>query len=500
MRIEPLPCEHRADYRRQLRERASANCLKRKAGAALPGESQQATVFLMLSVLTHSSYRRFFAAQVLSLLGTGLTTVALGLLAFDLAGADAGVVLGTALALKMLVYVGLSPVAEVIARRVPRKRFLVGLDLLRASFVLFLPFVTEVWQIYVLVVLFQSCSAAFTPVFQATIPELVPEEEDYTKALSLSRLAYDLEALLSPMLAGLLLGLASFHVLFVGTTIGFLASAVLIVGAVLPASAEQPPERTSFRARLVRGSWIYLATPRLRGLLALSLAVSAAGAMVIVNTVVLVQAEFAGSDRQVALLFAAYGAGSICIALSLPHLLHVVSERFAMLLGGGLLVIALMVFPTLESVSGAGLLWGIMGGAAALVQTPAGLLLRRSANPEDRPAVFAAQFALSHACWLISYPLAGWGGALLGLETVALVLGALALIGVSTAFFVWPAADPLELEHEHEEIEHDHGPRSGAHDHHAGVEGSLSGRHKHPKLRHSHPFVIDDHHPVWPRS
>jgi len=30
---------------------------------------------------------------------------------------------------------------------------------------------------------------------QATIPDLLPEEKDYTRALSLSRLAYDLESL-----------------------------------------------------------------------------------------------------------------------------------------------------------------------------------------------------------------------------------------------------------------------------------------------------------------
>jgi hypothetical protein len=42
--------------------------------------------------------------------------------------------------------------------------------------------------------------------------------------------------------------------------------------------------------------------------------------------------------------------------------------------------------------------------------TPGGLL-RRSASSEDRPALFAAQFALSHVCWLIAYPLVGQLGA-----------------------------------------------------------------------------------------
>lgn len=49
-----------------------------------------------------------------SLLGTGLATVALGLLAFDLAGPKAGTVLGTALANKMIAYVGVAPVAQAV--------------------------------------------------------------------------------------------------------------------------------------------------------------------------------------------------------------------------------------------------------------------------------------------------------------------------------------------------------------------------------------------------
>lgn len=40
----------------------------------------------MLDVLTNLTFRKLFAAQVIALLGTGLATVALALLAYDLAG------------------------------------------------------------------------------------------------------------------------------------------------------------------------------------------------------------------------------------------------------------------------------------------------------------------------------------------------------------------------------------------------------------------------------
>ena len=206
----------------------------------------------MLTVLKNKTYLHLFSAQVLSLMGSGLTTVALGLLAYDIAGANAGAVLGTALALKMVAYVGIAPLVGAFADRVPRKAFLVCLDLCRAGMILFLPFVTEIWQIYVLVFLFQSFSAAFTPTFQATIPDVLPEESEFTKALSLSRLAYDLEALLSPLFAGLLLTVISFHWLFMGTIVGFLASAVLVLTVVLPA-VKSAEEESSFYRRVSRG-------------------------------------------------------------------------------------------------------------------------------------------------------------------------------------------------------------------------------------------------------
>jgi MFS family permease len=206
----------------------------------------------MLSVLKNRTYRHLFAAQVIALVGTGLMTVALGLLAYDLAGANAGAVLGTALAIKMLAYVGVAPVAQAFADRLPRRSLLVALDLVRASVALCLPFVSEIWQIYLLIFVLQAASAGFTPTFQATIPDILPDEDEYTKALSLSRLAYDLESLISPMLAAALLTVISFHNLFAGTVLGFLVSAALVVSVRLPTTVPGP--RRGIWDRTTRGA------------------------------------------------------------------------------------------------------------------------------------------------------------------------------------------------------------------------------------------------------
>ena len=443
----------------------------------------------MISPLRNRTYRRLFAAQVIALTGTGLATVALALLAYDLAGADAGAVLGTALAIKMIAYVGVAPIVGAFADRLPRRAFLVAMDAVRGAIVMMLPFVDQIWQIYVLIFLLQSASAAFTPTFQATIPDVLPNEKDYTRALSLSRLAYDLESLLSPTLAAALLAFVSFHWLFAATAFGFTASALLVLSTTIP-QATALEHQGGLYARTTRGIRIYLATPRLRGLLALNLAASAGGAMVIVNTVIYVQSVLGRPEADVAIALAAFGGGSMLAALLLPRLLDRLAERSVMASGAGLILAALAAM-AMASKGGAVswslllALWFIMGLGYSAVLTPSGRLLRRSSHQRDRPALFAAQFALSHACWLVTYPLAGWLGAEMGMTAALLALGGLAGLGIAAAMLLWPAKDP-------EAIAHVHGDLPPEHPHVRGAAQTGEG------VRHVHAFVIDDYHRHWP--
>ncbi|WP_421907342.1 MFS transporter [Mameliella sp.] len=435
----------------------------------------------MLDILTDRTYRHLFLAQVVALLGTGLATVALGLLAFDLAGDSAGMVLGTIFTIKMVAYVGIAPVAGAFADRVNRRALLVGLDVVRAAVALCLPFVTETWQVYALVFVLQSASAGFTPTFQATIPDVLPDEARYTRALSLSRLAYDLENIVSPTLAALLLAVMSYNLLFLGTVAGFVASALLVVSVLLPSPSAGA--RRGIYDRTTRGIRIYLATPRLRGLLALNLAASSAGAMVLVNTVVLVRGQLGLNESALAWIMFAFGAGSMLAALALPRVLDRCADRPVMLAGAGLMIGALVALAF--AIRLAGLNWPLLaavwlgvGLGYSAVLTPSGRLLKRSAHPEDRPAVFAAQFALSHACWLLTYPLSGWLMTALGTVPALLGLAALGAVGLVLALRLWPGGDPVVVPHRHDNLPLDH-PHLQGH------------------REHSHPLVIDDQHPRW---
>jgi MFS family permease len=215
------------------------------------------------SPLANRVYRHLYLAQISALTGTGVMTVGLALLAYQLAGDHAGAVLGIALSLRIVAFVLISPLIGAYVHLLPRRGLLVALDLLRAATVLLLPFVDAVWQVYVLIFVINACSAGFTPLFQATIPDVLPDEATYTRALSLSRLAYDLEQLLAPMLAGVLLWFLPLDALFAVNGAAFLLSAALVLSVTLP-GARKVTRPEGVLANIGWGIRLYLATPRLR--------------------------------------------------------------------------------------------------------------------------------------------------------------------------------------------------------------------------------------------
>lgn len=297
---------------------------------------------------------------MIALVGTGLSTIALTLLVYELVGGNAALILGIALAFKMVAYVLFAPIVGGLARRFPRKLFLIIMDIFRALIILAVPFVTEVWQIYLLIFLLNLFSAGFKPVFSATIPDILTDELQYTRALSMSRLAYDLENLISPALAGLALLFVSYTGLFITNSIAFLISALLIASTMLP------PIHEVFRTgsmwyEVSFGIRSYLKTPRLRGLLALYMGVASASAMIIVNTVVYIREYLGGSESDVAIAFAAAGCGSMIAALGLPKALESIPDRSVMLSGAIIMAIGLGLISIGPLFSGILPIWFLVG-------------------------------------------------------------------------------------------------------------------------------------------
>ncbi|MEU0837120.1 MFS transporter [Streptomyces sp. NPDC005969] len=389
-------------------------------------------------------YRHLFGAQVIALFGTGLTTVALGLLAYDLAGPRAGMVLGTALTIKMVMYVVIAPLAAAYIDRLPRRTLLVLLDVIRGAVVLALPLVTEVWHIYILIGLLQAASAAFTPTFQAVVPDIVTDESAYTRALSASQVASTMESLLSPVLAAVALTFMTFDRLFLATSAGFIISALLVLSTRIPDA--RPSTHTKAWDKAAGGIRTFLTTPRLRGIMALNLVVASAGSIVVVNTVNYVRDKLGGTQQDVAWMLAASGTGTLLAALALPRVLDRITARTIMMTGAGVLVGGTIAVVTLIAVgfttwTGTAIIWAVIGIGMALIITPTGKVLRASVARNAIPEAFAAQFSLSHLAWLITYPVAGVLGTNAGLTLTWSALAILAAAGAIAALLLWPRHD-----------------------------------------------------------
>ena len=368
----------------------------------------------MLSVLSEKSFRNLFFAQNFSLLGSGLATIAISLLAFDLTGQNAALILSGLFTIKMLVYVIFSPFAGAIADKFDTKKYLIIQDVIRAIAAFGLIFVSEIWHLYIIIVLIYLSTAAFTPIYQSAIPKIFKDETDYTKALSLFRIAQDMENILSYALATLLLLFLNYNLLFVGTFIGYFVSALLISGIIFPFLSKTSGEKeNNFSINLTLGIKRYLSISELRGLMFLNLAVSAGGSMVLVNTIILVRLSLELSEIAFSITMLTFGAGCIFAAIIIPYLSKEMTASRIMLAGSNLLSIIfvalafwLILFDFIWFVLL--LAWFISGFGYTLLLTPMGRVIRMVSSVDEFSQVYSAQFSLSHLCWLFMYPLSGY--------------------------------------------------------------------------------------------
>lgn len=454
------------------------------------------------SPFSNKSFLQLFIAQIIALVGTGLSTIALALLAYDLALNEAGRVLGIALAIKMVAYVVFAPVIGGFVHRIPRKLFLILMDLLRAIVVLMIPFISEVWHIYVLIFVLNLFSAGFKPVFQALIPEILVDEKQYGKALAYSRVAYDLENILSPTFAAIALLYFSYTGLFIINSAAFIVSALIIMLTFLP--KEKAIERSgNIMEEISFGITSYMKTPRLRALFILYFGIALASSMIIVNTVIYVKDYLYLSDTTVAIFMLASGLGSMIIAFIYPYLNEKIIDKYITQLGVFILALA-MFFMSYEPIYLFALLvWFLTGIGLSLSQIPSGKIVNMSSNASDRTAYFTAQFSLSHLSWFFGYLLAGELVFTFGFSFTTSLFSMVVMVCLLFSLLFWPKEENTEgMIHTHESMSHDHTHNhdDGHHDHeHSVAEGEHSHDHVHEAVTHEHKYFIDIHHQRWPK-
>jgi NRE family putative nickel resistance protein-like MFS transporter len=366
--------------------------------------------FSLFAGLSNPIFARLYLAQTINLLGDALTWVGLALLAYDLAGDNSAVVLSSALTLRVVTFVMVAPWAGVLADRVDRKLLLGIAHLARMGIIGLLPWVTQVWQLYGLVVGLNLFNALFTPTFKATIP-LVTDRETYPQSIALTSATGQLLGILGPGIAGGIAAWLGLDQVFWLDALTFCLAALCIFS--LPGQLRSPQATTSDWSQIWSDLWLgsqqLWRSPVLRYALGMQLVAAIVGAQILVNTVSYVQGYLHQGQVQYGWVMAAFGCGAMLAAISIGARRQ--QETYLHLLGIGALVLSTAIIPANHfgwiTLMG---LWALAGAGESCVNVPTQTLLADLIAPEYQGRVYGAHFAWSHLWWVFAYPLAGWLG------------------------------------------------------------------------------------------
>ncbi|MGV8813500.1 MAG: MFS transporter [Gelidibacter sp.] len=134
-----------------------------------------------------------------------------------------------------------------------------------------------------------------------------------------------------------------------------------------------------------------------------------AGAMILVNTIVLVKGGLRLIDRDYELIMAAFGVGATIAAFVSGAVDKTKSRRISLIMGALILGVAIsfanhLNFPMLF------LVWIVAGLGQSLAEIPSETLIGETVPIEEQGKVYGSHFAFSHLWWAFAYPLAGFLG------------------------------------------------------------------------------------------
>lgn len=121
------------------------------------------------------------------------------------------------------------PLAGMLADRVERKRLMIISDLARMVLILGLVFVTDLWQVYLLLIVKSSFDVMFSPAKNGKIKEIVPHHQ-LEQAVSYSAIIEQGSKIIGPALGGMLSAAFGLSSCFIINSVAFLLSAIALWG------------------------------------------------------------------------------------------------------------------------------------------------------------------------------------------------------------------------------------------------------------------------------
>jgi MFS family permease len=272
----------------------------------------------MLRALRYRNYRLFFGGQVVSLVGSWITSTATNWLVYRLTGS--AVMLGTVAFASQLPSFLLGPFAGIIVDRIDRHRLLVvtqTISMLQSFALAVLVFsghMTIGWLIALGIV--QGLVNAFDmPGRQAFLLTMIEKKEDLGNAIALNSSMVNLARLIGPSVAGVIIAAVGEGWCFALDGISYIA---VIVGLLRMRIAPVPPRSTEQRravAEFVEGFRYAFGFGPIRSVIALLAVVSLVAVPYSVLMPVFATTVFHGGPHTLGLLMTSSGCGALFAAL-----------------------------------------------------------------------------------------------------------------------------------------------------------------------------------------
>jgi MFS family permease len=274
----------------------------------------------LLSPLRDREFRKLWLAMCVSLLGDGAFLVAVAWQVYELSNAPTAMsIVGIAMTVPTIMFLLVGGVAS---DRFDRRRLMVVADLLRAFAGallagLAISGVIEVWHVALIAALYGTGAAFFAPAFDAIVPDIVPAER-LAQANALDQLVRPIVLRMAgPALGGILVAAGSAGLVFALDSASFLFSAAMLALVRVPAKAAQ--SRSLSVVRDLSEGWRFV---RRRVWLWATFASAAIAYLCFMGPVevllpYVVKNDLGGSARDLGIVFAAGGLGSVACALAM---------------------------------------------------------------------------------------------------------------------------------------------------------------------------------------
>jgi MFS family permease len=389
------------------------------------------TTFAALSV---RNYRRYYAGQAISLIGTWMQMTAQAWLVLTLTHSSTAV--GLVIALQTLPVLLLTPYGGVIADRGDKRRIMVALQSAMGVQALILGLLTvtgniQVWEIGLLALLLGANNAFENPARQSFMLEMVGPDH-LRNAVSLNSVLVNVARTVGPAVAGILIATVGEGICFLVNAASFIAVVASLITMDRTALSPSPPAPRA-RGQLRDGLAYIRRTPELAVPLLMMAVVGCLTYEFQVSLPVMASRGLHAGATGFGFMTAAMGTGAVIGGLGLAArgktgLLPLVLAAWSFGIAVGLAALAPNLGLELAALA-------LAGAASISFMATGNSTLQLTAEPSMRGRVMSLWFVAFQGSTPIGGPIIGWVmealGARAGLGVGAVTCIVVALVGVA---------------------------------------------------------------------